>query len=136
MSEARFTEVGEIKEAGAGYTFFWSGDKGEERREKGIGVAIKSNLVGKLLGLPKCIIDRLMTLRISLSGNKHATIISADASTMINPDEMKDKFYDDQDSIISVTRRTDKLILLGDLNVRIGTDLQTWEVVVGSEGVG
>ena len=33
LSETRFADVGEIKEVGAGYTFFWSGRKSEERRE-------------------------------------------------------------------------------------------------------
>ena len=50
LSDTRFAE---IKEVGAGYTFFWSGRKGEERREAGVGFAIKSDLVGKLTGLPK-----------------------------------------------------------------------------------
>ena len=36
LSETRFTDVGEIKEVGAGYTFFWSGRKSEERREAGV----------------------------------------------------------------------------------------------------
>ena len=70
-----FAEIGEIKEVGAGYTFFWSGRKTEERREAGVGFAIKSDLVGKLTGLPNGINDRLMTLRLPLSGNKHATIV-------------------------------------------------------------
>ena len=55
--------------------------------------------------------------------------------TMTNPDEVKDKFYDDLGNIISATPRTDKHILLGDFNARVGTDHQTWEVVIGSEGV-
>ena len=93
-------------------------------------------LVGKLTGLPNSINDRLMTLRLPLSGNKHATIVSAYVPTMTNLDEVKDKFYDDLDNIISATSRTDKLILLGDFNARVGTDHQTWEEVIGSEGVG
>ena len=36
-----------------------------------------------------------------MSGNKHATIISAHAPMKTNPDEVKDKFYDDLDSVIS-----------------------------------
>ena len=52
------------------------------------------------------------------------------------PDEVKDKFYDDLDNVISATPRTDKLILLGDFNARVGTDHQTWEGVIGPEGVG
>ena len=55
---------------------------------------------------------------------------------MTNPDEVKDKFYDDLGSVISPTARTDKLILLGDFNARVGTDHQTWEGVIGTEGVG
>ena len=90
LSETRLADVGEIKEVGAGYTFFWSGRKSEERREAGVGFAIKTELVGKLSGLAKGINDRLMTLRLPLSGNKHATIVSAYAPTMTNPDEVKD----------------------------------------------
>ena len=76
-----------------------------------------------------------MTLRLPLSGKKHATIINAYAPKMTNPDEVKDKFYDDLDSVISAAPRRDKLILPGDLNARVGTDHQTWEGVIGSEGV-
>ena len=97
---------------------------------------IKSHLVSKLSGHPKGINDRLMTLRLPLSGKRHATIVSAYAPTMTNPDEVKDKFYDDLDSVISAAPWTDKLILLGDFSARVGTDHQTWEGVMGSEGVG
>ena len=134
LSETRLAEEGLLKEVGAGYTFFWSERKKEERREAGF--TIKSHLVSKLSRLPKGINDRLMTLSIPLSGKRHATMVSAYAPTMTNPDEVKDKFYDDFDSVISAAPRTDKLILLGDFNARVGTDHQTWEGVNGSQGVG
>ena len=67
-----------------------------------------------------------MTLRLPFSGKRHATIVSAYAPTMTNPDEVKDKFYDDLDSVISAAPRTDKLILLGDFSARVGADHQTW----------
>ena len=41
---------------------------------------------------------------------------------MTNPDEVTDKFYDDLDSVISATPRTDKPIRLGDFNARVDTD--------------
>ena len=136
LSQTRFADVWDIKEVGAGYTFFWSGRKSEERREAGVGFVIKTELVGKLSRLPKGINDRLMALRLPLSGNKHATIVSAYAPTITNPDKVKGKFYNDLDGIISATPCTDKLILLGDFNARVGTDHQTWEGVIGPEGVG
>ena len=77
-----------------------------------------------------------MTLRLLLSGKRHATILSVYAPTMTNPDEVKDKFYDYLDSVISAKPRTDKLILLRDFNARVGTDHQTWEGVIGTEGMG
>ena len=40
LSETRLAEEGLLKEVGAGYTFFWSGHKKEERREAGVGFAI------------------------------------------------------------------------------------------------
>ena len=55
---------------------------------------------------------------------------------MTNPDEVKDKFYDDLGSIISATPCPGKLILLGDFNARVGKDHQTWEGVMDSEAVG
>ena len=69
LSETRLTEVGNSKEVGAGYTFFWSGRHSEQSREAGVGFAIKSDLVGKLSGLPKNVNDHLMTLRLPLPGN-------------------------------------------------------------------
>ena len=63
-----------------------------------------------------------MTLRLPLSDKKHATIVSTYAPTMANQDEVKDKFYDDLDSVISVAPRTDKLILLGHFNARPGKE--------------
>ena len=77
-----------------------------------------------------------MTLRLTLSGKRHATIVGADAPIMTNPDEVKDKFYDDLNSVISAIPRTEKFILLGDFNARMGTDHQTWEGVIGTEGIG
>ena len=95
LTETRLAKAGLLKEVGAGYTFFLSGRKKEERREAGVGFAIKSHLVSKFSGLLKSM-----------------------------------------DSVIYAAPRTDKLILLGDFNARVGTDHQIWEGVIGSEGVG
>ena len=63
------------------------------------------------------------------------TIVSAYAPTMTNPDEVKDKFYEDLNAIITTVPSADKLIILGDFNARVGSDSTTWEGVIGQYGV-
>ena len=134
LSETRRAEEGLLKEVSADYAFFWCGRKKEERREAGAGFAIKSHLVSKLSELPKGINGRLMMLRLLLSSKRHATIVSAYAPILTNLDAVK-KFFDDLDSV-SATPRTDKLILLGDINARVGTYHQISEGVIRTERVG
>ena len=137
LSETRFAGEGELCERGSGYTYFWSGKTPEERRESGVGFAIKSTLVSKMAGPPKAINDRLMTMRLPFSnGKKHATLISAYAPTMTNPEDVKDKFYEDLNDVITSTPRADKLIILGDFNARVGSDNIAWEGVIGHHGIG
>ena len=95
LSETRLAEEGQLKEIGAGYTFFWSGRASDERREAGVGFAIKNELVNKLSSLPQGINDRLMSLKLPLPGKKQATIISAYAPTMTSLPEVKETFYED-----------------------------------------
>ena len=136
LSETRLANSGQIVENRAGYTFFWSGRGENERREAGVGFAIKSHLVSKLASLPTAINDRLMTLKLPLVGKKQATFVSVYAPTMTNPDDIKDKFYEDLDSIISTTPNSDKLIILGDFNARVGRDYHSWKGVLGVHGIG
>ena len=98
--------------------------------------AIKSDLVRKLSGMSIGINENSIALSIPLSCNKHATIISVYTPTMTNQYEVRDKFYDDIDNIISTTPHADKLIILCDFNARAGRDHPIWEGVIGSDSVG
>ena len=131
LSETRLAGEGHLTEKGAGYTYFWSGRKQEERREAVVGFAIRSNLVKNLTSLPKGINDRLMAMPLPLSDKKQATIISAYAPTMTNPDETKDKFYEELDTLIKSVPRSDKLLVLGDFNARVGSDHIAWDGIIG-----
>ena len=72
LSETRLAGKGELCERGSGYTFFWSGNGCEERRESGVGFAIKKSLVSKMSGPPKGINDRLMTMKLPLLNGKQS----------------------------------------------------------------
>jgi hypothetical protein len=136
LSETRLAEQGELRENGAGYTFFWSGRSEGERREAGVGFAIQNSLLSKLPSAPKGVHDRLMTLRIPLAKKKHATLISAYAPTMNNTDEAKERFYEDLHLAIAAVPKSDKLVILGDFNARVGRDFTTWNGTIGRHGVG
>ena len=136
LNETRLAEEGQLPEVGAAYTFFWIGKRTDERREAGVGFAIKMKLVKQLAGPPKGINDRLMSVRLPLQQKRFATIISVYAPTMANSENVIEKFYEDLKSAIGATPKADKLIILGDFNARVGEDWRTWEGVLGRHGIG
>ena len=106
LSETRFLDVGELSEVGSGYTLFWSGRKAG--RKAGVGFAVKTSLVSQLESQPIGINERIMTMRLPLSDNNYATMVSVYAPTMTNPEEAKDTFYQQLDDIIgSVPQNSD-----------------------------
>ena len=135
LSETRYACTGQETEKT--YTFFWSGKSEKEKRESGVGFAIKTSLVGKIEGgTPKAINDRLMTVRLPLAKKRFATFISVYAPTMQHTAEFKEQFYSELRAAISDTPKSDKLVILGDFNARVGTDSSAWEGVLGKHGVG
>ena len=49
--------------------------------------------MAKLTEVPHPVSDRIMTMRIPLTKDRNATIVSAYAPTMANPQENKKEFY-------------------------------------------
>ncbi|KAL8624146.1 hypothetical protein ACOMHN_020196 [Nucella lapillus] len=96
----------------------------------GVGFAIRTPLISRLESQPQGINDRIMTLRLPLSENAYATMISVYAPTMTNQDENKEAFYQQLDEVVRRVPADDKLIILGDLNARIGPN-HTWEGIIG-----
>ena len=90
LSETRFHASGSLNDLE--YTFYWSGKPNGERREAGVGFAIKRDIVAKLTEIPHPVSDRIMSMRIPLTKDRNATIVSAYAPTMTNPKENKQTF--------------------------------------------
>ena len=101
-----------------------------------MGIAIKKDIVTKLTEMPRPVSDRIMTMRLHLSKDNFATIISVYAPTMTNPDENKEAFYNQLASVFSGIPHTDKLLVIGDINARIGRDNDKWPLVMGKHGIG
>ncbi|KAK2185823.1 hypothetical protein NP493_222g06008 [Ridgeia piscesae] len=85
--------------------------------------------------MPRPVGDRIITMRLPLSKDNFATIISMYAPTMTNPDENKEAFYNQLASVLSGIPHTDKLQLIGDSNALIGRDNDKWPLVMGKHGI-
>ena len=136
LNETRLPDESQLEEKSAGYTFFWIGKPANDHRQAEVGFAIKSSYLCHIDKLPKGVNERLVTMRIRLSGKNYATIVSAYAPTMTYPDEEKENFYESLKTTIGRVPRSDKLIVLGDFNARVGRDHETWERVIGHHGMG
>ena len=77
-----------------------------------------------------------MKLKFPLGRKRSTTLISTYALIMTNPDEVNEKFYEELEALNSSVQESDKLILLGDFNARVGQDYQVWEGIIRHHGVG
>ena len=101
--------------------------------EAGVGFAIKKDIVTKLTEMPRPLSDTIMSMRLPMSKDNFATIFSVYALTMTHTDENKEAFYNQLASVLSGISRTDKLLLIGDFNVKIGRD--KWPLIMGKHGI-
>ena len=126
LNETRFHASGSLNYLE--YTFYWSGKPNDGRREAGVGFAIKKDIVAKLREMPHPVSDR----RIPLTKDRNATIVSAYAPTMANP---KETFYSQLKGTLRDIPSTDKLLLIGDFNARIGRENDKWPSSLGKYGI-
>ena len=77
-----------------------------------------------------------MTLQLPLAKNRFATFVSVYSPTLDSFDDMKDRIYDTLYSTLRRILQDDKIILLGDLNARVGRNHDIWHGVIGHHGVG
>ena len=131
LSETRLPDNSQLEEHGSGYWFFWSGRPAHEPRQSGVGFAIRNQYLKLLDKLPEGINDRLATMRMKVN-NSH---VSACAPTMAYSDQAKEEFYEQLDHVIQSIPHSDKLLLLGDFNARVGSDHNgtKYLVTMGSE---
>jgi len=118
------------------YTFFWSGKSKEERRDSGVGFAIRNTIMYLLKEDPSPVSDRIITMHLPLKKNAYATIKSVYAPTMTNSEETKEALYSQLRNVLSKICRKDKLVLTGDFNARVGCEQDNWEGVIGKHGTG
>lgn len=118
LQETRLADYGSLREKE--YTFFWQGKSEEDRREQGVGFAIKNRLLPMVEpGDYKS--ERVMHIKLNtVTGTIH--LISAYAPTLTSSSEIKDAFYSELEDSIKRLPKKHSLIILGDFNARVGDD--------------
>ncbi|KAK2183099.1 hypothetical protein NP493_323g01052 [Ridgeia piscesae] len=86
--------------------------------------------------MPRPVNNRIMTTRLPLNKDNFVTIISVYAPTVTNPYENKEAFYNQLATVHTGIPRTDKLLLIGDFNARIGRDNDKGPLIMGKHGIG
>ena len=134
LSETRFAGEDQLIEPDSGYTIFWSEKSEKERREAGIGFAVKNTLID-IIEQPVGLNDRIMTLRIPLVGGRYLTIISVYAPTLSSSEEVVTSFYQALRTVVTGIPKNESVVILGDFNARIGSNSDTWKPI-GPYGIG
>ena len=132
ISECRWTDSGDMKTA-SGETLLYSGRRDGQHRE-GVAVMLKKGTERCLLQW-KPLSSRLMTVRLK-GRHTNLSIIQCYAPTNDSSDEDKDEFYGQLENCILEAPRHDVLLVMGDLNAKVGSSNEHFERVLGKEGCG
>lgn len=132
LQETRLADSGTLKEKD--YTFFWQGKGPDERRDHGVGFAVKNGLLG-MIEPGSNGSERILTLRLNTTEGP-ITLVSVYAPTLTSAPDKKDEFYENLASILRNIPSKEQVVLLGDFNARVGADHDSWPSCLGQFGVG
>ncbi|XP_047490986.1 uncharacterized protein LOC125040474 [Penaeus chinensis] len=132
LQETRLAEAASLREKD--YTFYWHGKPKDERREHGVGFAVKNSLL-KMIEPPTNGSERILTMRLNTT-TCPVTLISVYAPTLMASSDTKDEFYENLCATLLKVPPKDQVILLGDFNARVGSDYEAWPSCLGKLNVG
>jgi exonuclease III len=125
LQELRWKGVGQINKTK--HTFYYSCNP-EKNSQLGTGFMIRNKIKKNILSFEPYN-ERLCKLQIKGQFNK-LSIISVHAPTKEKSDEEKEKFYKDLQIVHNKIPKHDIVIILGDLNARIGKE-EVYQNVAG-----
>ena len=132
VSGARWTVSGR-RILASGHTIFYSG-RTDNLHRGGVAVIVTRKVENILLEW-KPVNDRFMKVRFNSKFAK-LTIIACYAPTEEAEEEEKDEFYEQLEEEIRTTPRHDVLMVIRDLNARVGEDNTRKERAMGTQGFG
>ena len=131
ISECRWTGAGRIKMA-SGQTIIYSGD--EEMHEGGVAIMISQQAVKSLMEWTP-VTKRIITARF-YSRYRKMTVIQVYAPHNEREEEEKEQFYQELQETVDGCNKNDIVIVMGDLNAKVGNDNTGYERTMGIHGLG
>ena len=119
------------REIGGGYNLYYHGEGGTKN---GVGIVLCEELKDRVLAVegPS---DRVMRITLEIEGDVW-NIISCYAPQTGCTEYEKDQFWETIDSEMQAVKRSERLVVEGDLNGHVGSDMIGYEEVHGGHGVG
>ena len=136
MIEARWIDSGK-RTLSPGHTILYSG-RSDNQHRGGVAIIVTRKVEKNSAGVEadqRQINDRLLKARFNSKFAK-LTVIACYAPTKDAEEEIKDEFYDQLEKEIRTTPRRDVLMVVGDLNARVGEENTGRERAMGTEGFG
>ena len=132
ISECRWIGHGRLKTT-TGETILYSGHENENEHYGGVAMIISQKTV-KSLESWNPVNDRIMTARFHSRYIK-TTLIQVYAPTNDADDDTKDDFYDQLQKTVDEVPGHDMLIIMGDLNAKVGLPQEEEEEIIGMHGL-
>ena len=132
LSEVRWTQSGKVM-LSSGETMLYSGREDGQHHE-GVGIAIEKETAKSLLEWEP-ISPRIIRARFYSKFTK-TTVLQCYAPTEQAEEEDKELFYSCLQRQIDKTPRHDLLLVIGDLNAKVGSDNSGYEECMGKQGGG
>lgn len=133
LSETRLKESGE-RRLSTGETLLYSGKPPTEDHSSGVGLLL-SRGARQCLTSWSPVSDRIITARFA-TGARALTFVQVYAPTEQAAEDVKNSFYCQLGQALTGVKRSDIVILMGDLNAKVGSSNQNWESVMGTHGLG
>lgn len=134
LSEVRWLDHGEMTTREGG-TFLYSGPTGEGAEHRaGVGILLTRTSRRSLIEW-KPVSDRLLTARFK-SKIRNISIIQCYAPTEPSEEDVKEEYYRTLKEALNDIPRRDIVIVMGDLNAKVGSDNEGLEHIMGRHGIG
>ena len=133
LCETRWSGSGELTTT-TGELLIYSGRTDEEKHEYGVGLILSKAMRKSLIEWP-AVSERIITARLNTRLRK-LTIVQCYAPTNVATNEEKEAFYGLLETTLQHIIQSDIVILMGDLNAKIGEDNLGLKNVMGRHGMG